>query len=276
MIHSQTFISDTDWDAVATKVTGWVSTAWTTISTTFSTAATTISTWFSNTDWSVVATKVSGWASSAWSTISTTFSGAATTISGWFTSGVDWSGLATTVSSWASTAWTNITSALGGLGTWLSNLFSGANQQVVNAGSQVTKGISSGMTNANSVSSLKNASSDVIGTVVKSAKDKAKIKSPSQVMRDEVGKYLSLGMAEGIEDYAYSVDNAMSDIMSIPEAYDFGSTSPVAFSHGTSGLSGAVINININGANYTNEQSLAEAISEELQNLMDRERAVFA
>ena len=36
------------------------------------------------------------------------------------------------------------------------------------------------------------------------------------------------------------------------------------------------ISININGAQYNNEQSLAEAISFELQNLMNRRKAVFA
>ena len=48
--------------------------------------------------------------------------------------------------------------------------------------------------------------------VVKTIKKKFKIKSPSRVMRDEVGKYLSLGIAEGVTQNKDAVNKALSDV----------------------------------------------------------------
>ena len=40
--------------------------------------------------------------------------------------------------------------------------------------------------------------------------------------------------------------------------------------------SGMTVNLTINGAQYSNERSLAEAISNELQYMFNRKKAVFA
>lgn len=48
--------------------------------------------------------------------------------------------------------------------------------------------------------------------VVKTIKKKFKIKSPSRVMRDEVGKYLSLGIAEGVTQNKDAVTKALSNV----------------------------------------------------------------
>lgn len=55
--------------------------------------------------------------------------------------------------------------------------------------------------------------------VVKTIKKKFKIHSPSRVMRDEVGKYLSLGIAEGVTRNKDAVNKALS---SVAEPLDFG------------------------------------------------------
>jgi phage-related minor tail protein len=69
------------------------------------------------------------------------------------------------------------------------------------------------------VNGVKNAAKELVNSVVNSVKgalnktkDFLKIKSPSRVMRDEVGKMIGAGMAEGIKDSAKKVDAAMQDI----------------------------------------------------------------
>lgn len=67
------------------------------------------------------------------------------------------------------------------------------------------------------VNGVANAAKNLVGSVVDAAKgalDGAKkflgIKSPSRVMRDQVGKMMGAGMAEGIADSARQVDAAMT------------------------------------------------------------------
>ncbi len=48
--------------------------------------------------------------------------------------------------------------------------------------------------------------------VVKALKDFFKIKSPSRVMRDMIGRFLPEGIAVGVQDYAYKAVNAVKDL----------------------------------------------------------------
>ena len=60
---------------------------------------------------------------------------------------------------------------------------------------------------------------------------------------------------------------------------DFGSLGTVGgfgASGGEGGNSTYSITINVNGGQYNDERSLAEAISNELQYMLDRRKAVFA
>jgi len=57
------------------------------------------------------------------------------------------------------------------------------------------------------------AMASLVSQVNAEAKKAAKIHSPSRLLRDEVGKYLSLGVAEGISAHAYQATNAMSNVM---------------------------------------------------------------
>lgn len=77
-------------------------------------------------------------------------------------------------------------------------------------GKNLIQGIGNGV-----VSAAKNLASSVVDAA-KGALDGAKkflgIKSPSRVMRDQVGKMIGAGMAEGIADSARQVDAAMSGL----------------------------------------------------------------
>lgn len=77
-------------------------------------------------------------------------------------------------------------------------------------GRDIIAGITDGIKNA-----AKNLATGVVDAA-KGALDATKkflgIKSPSRIMRDQVGKMIGLGMAEGIADSARQVDAAMNDL----------------------------------------------------------------
>ena len=77
---------------------------------------------------------------------------------------------------------------------------------------------------------------DIAAQALQAAKDSLEIGSPSRLMRDQVGKWIPAGIAEGIEEYAGLVDGAMDDI-----AYGMnGGRLQVALADGpsTSGMTG--------------------------------------
>ena len=119
--------------------------------------------------------------------------------------------------------------------------------------------------------------------IVNSVKNTLGIHSPSKVFAS-IGKYMAEGLGEGW-------DNKFSDVRNeIDKSLDFNdpSVSINASVHkiGTdaAGISGTAykgtsigsVTININGAKYSDENSLAEAMAEALQNMTDRRAAVYA
>lgn len=90
----------------------------------------------------------------------------------------------------------------------LSNEFDGSSWWQI--GSNIISGIAGGVRNAASglISSVIEAASNALYAV----KSFLGIRSPSTVMRDQVGKMIGLGMAEGITDSTRQVDAAMSKL----------------------------------------------------------------
>lgn len=76
----------------------------------------------------------------------------------------------------------------------------------VSAGRNMAAGIASGIHSGTPFVTA--AARSAVRAAVTAAKAAAKIKSPSRVMKNEVGKYLPLGMAAGIKDNTDSVVNA--------------------------------------------------------------------
>ena len=79
-------------------------------------------------------------------------------------------------------------------------------------GIQIDKGIASGMTSGEGMDAIKNAAKTVAETALKEAKAALDIHSPSKLMRDEVGKWIPEGIAEGITDNMGSVSDAMDGV----------------------------------------------------------------
>lgn len=77
---------------------------------------------------------------------------------------------------------------------------------VVSVGRNIVEGIWRGISAA--AGWLKSMISGWVGDVVSFIKGLFKIHSPSQVMRDEVGKFIAQGIAKGIEDDTKKVDDA--------------------------------------------------------------------
>jgi methyl-accepting chemotaxis protein len=59
---------------------------------------------------------------------------------------------------------------------------------------------------------LANAAKAIAQTIEKTIKSTLKIKSPSRVMRDEVGKWIPLGLAEGISKHISAIQSATNQM----------------------------------------------------------------
>jgi hypothetical protein len=86
----------------------------------------------------------------------------------------------------------------------------------VGIGANVVSGVISGMNSK--TSELTKAASDMVTAALKSAKKTGKINSPSQLFRDEVGKYLAQGIGVGFSDEMSKISLDMSK--SIPTDYE--------------------------------------------------------
>ena len=113
-----------------------------------------------------------------------------------------------------SDAWTAIKGVFSGWGSFFSGLwdkakaaFSNAGSNMLSIGKNIVEGLWSGI--SNSFQWIKDKISGWVGNVMDFIKGLFGIHSPSAVMRDEVGKMLGLGMAEGIEDSRNAVNGAV-------------------------------------------------------------------
>ena len=81
-------------------------------------------------------------------------------------------------------------------------------------GSNIISGITNGIKNG--ASAIKNAAKSAASAALSAAKSLLGIHSPSRVFRDEVGKNISLGMAEGILGNAGAVSSALDTVNQVP------------------------------------------------------------
>ncbi|GAK31002.1 minor tail protein GP26-like protein [Weissella oryzae SG25] len=93
-------------------------------------------------------------------------------------------------------------------------------------GKQMSAGVAAGIRSGTGDAVAAMAS--LVAQVNNEAKKKAKIHSPSRLLRDEVGKYLSLGVATGISEHAYQASNSMAQL--INNVRDVANVKPLDFS----------------------------------------------
>ena len=158
--------------------------------------------------------------------------------------------------------------------SWFNNIGS----KFANIGRNIIAGIRSGISSAwnNLVSWFRGLFGDLIGI----AKRILGIRSPSKVFK-EIGGFTAEGFGIGFEDEFAHVKDDMEDALNFDDA-SVGINASIrkvgagAASGAFGGTSIGNININIDGAKYSDEQSLASAIALEIQNMTDRRAAVYA
>jgi len=124
------------------------------------------------------------------------------------------SGVKSALSGNFSDAWASIKNVFSGWGSFFTGLWDKAKSAFSNAGSNmldIGKNIVQGLWNgiSNSFKWIKDKISGWVGDVMGFIKRLFGIHSPSTVMRDQVGKMLGLGMAEGIADSRNAVNGAV-------------------------------------------------------------------
>ena len=149
---------------------------------------------------------------------------------------------------------------------------------VMDIGKNIIDGIKKGISNAwnGLVSWFKGLFGDLIGI----AKKILGIASPSKVFK-KIGGFTAEGFGAGFEDEFAHVKDDMEDALNFDDA-SVGINASIrkvgagAAGGAFGGTSIGNININIDGAKYSDEQSLASAIALEIQNMTDRRAAVYA
>lgn len=163
--------------------------------------------------WSAVWNTIKGVATSVWNTIGNFIKGAINTVRGAIQDGINriahiWSG----IKNLASTAWNAFTDVVNKVRTGIQNAVSAVKDKVnsmLSAGKNFVMGFVNGI--AGAIGSAVKAAANMAKKALKAAKNALGIKSPSREMA-EVGMFTALGMANGIDDNADRVENAMSSL----------------------------------------------------------------
>jgi hypothetical protein len=151
-------------------------------------------------------------------------------------------------------------------------------QPVVDVGKNIVEGIKKGISNAwnNLVDWFKGLFGDLIGI----AKKILGIASPSKVFK-KIGGFTAEGFGAGFEDEFSHVKDDMEDALNFDDASVGINASIRKVGAGTAGdafggTSIGNITINIDGAKYSDEEALADAIAIRIQNMTERRSAVYA
>ena len=134
-----------------------------------------------------------------WNTIKGIFSAVKAVLSG------DFEGAWNAIKS----VWSGVTSFFSGIWQQIKGVFSGAFSAFLEIGRNIVNGIKQGFSNA--WGAFTGWVKSKFEGLVSSVKSLFGIHSPSRVFRDQVGKMLMLGLAEGIQNGIGTVENALQD-----------------------------------------------------------------
>lgn len=143
-------------------------------------------------------------------------------------------------------------------------------------GKNIIDGIANGIKNA--ASTIVDAAKNAAKNAFEAAKDFLGIKSPSKLMRDQVGRYISEGIAVGIEDNLNSITNSMNDVADlVSQPIDVGEVEMTGGNGSGSAYntSNSVV-INVYGAVGQNVNELAEIVSRKINASVNRRGAAWA
>lgn len=143
-------------------------------------------------------------------------------------------------------------------------------------GKNIIGGIANGITNG--LGLIKDAAVNAAKTAFNNAKNFLEIASPSKLMRDKVGRYISEGIAVGIDQNVDSIEDSMRNIsdlvaqpMSVGEVGFAGGSGP-----GNAYNSSNSVVINVYGAVGQDVNELAEIVSRKINASVNRRGAAWA
>lgn len=192
--------------------------------------------------------------------------------------------------------WTWLTETISKIGTFISDMatkiktevpkvinnfidfFKQLPGKILGIGKNIVDGLWNGIKNA--WSSLTSKVSGLFGNLVSGIKKGLGIASPSKVFA-AIGGYMADGLGDGWEDEFSAVRDDIDKSLTFDDP-SMGINASVrkigaeVAGAAYGGTSIGNVTINIDGAKYSNENSLAEAIAEALQNMTDRRSAVYA
>lgn len=140
-------------------------------------------------------------------------------------------------------------------------------------GRSIIDGIVAGIRGAGDA--IKNILMNLAKSAWKGVKDFFGIASPSKLMRDTIGKFIPLGMAEGIEDEEDSVVQAMRGLSDLAtDSFNF--QAPTFDSGASNGFNAGGVTINVYGAEGQSAIEIAEEVGRILTDNELRRRASYA
>lgn len=153
---------------------------------------------------------------------------------------------------------------------------------ILDVGKNIVEGIWQGISNA--AKWLTEKITGWFNGVVDGVKRFLGIASPSKLFEDEIGINMALGVGEGWEKEFEDVQSQIEDGLKFDSAAIDTESSAMGRALGAGGTNafgggmpaGTTININIDGARYSDENALAEAIAERMEVMTNRRGAVFA
>ena len=153
---------------------------------------------------------------------------------------------------------------------------------ILDVGKNIVEGLWNGIKNAGSW--LVDKITGWFNGVVDGVKRFLGIASPSKLFEDEIGINMALGVGEGWEKEFDDVRGQIEDGLKFDSAAIDTEASAMGRALGAGGTNafgggmpaGTTININIDGARYSDENALAEAIAERMEIMTNRRGAVFA
>ncbi|MBW3093114.1 tape measure protein [Bifidobacterium sp. 82T10] len=176
--------------------------------------------------WTSIWNAIKSVASSIWNAISSTVSSCINKVRGTITSVLNaiqsvWNSVWTAVGSFLSRIWNGITQAVsngirtvsntvGRIKSTVLGAVSGAGRWLYDTGRQIISGLIDGIGGA--MSWLKTTISNLGSSVLNWAKSVLHIHSPSRVFRDQVGRWIPAGMAQGIDEASGLVEDSINGL----------------------------------------------------------------
>lgn len=153
--------------------------------------------------------------------------------------------------------------------------------QITDIGKNIVNGVWQGIQNM--IGWFTNKVRNFFSGIVNSVKNALGIHSPSKVFAS-IGGYMAEGLGKGWDDKFSDVRNEIDKSLDFDDpsmsinasVHKIGAEAAGIGGTAYGGTSIGTVTINIDGAKYSNENSLAEAIAEALQNMTDRRAAVYA